>query len=306
MFPSESSIMLMRNAFIIIFAVLLALTAKAEIITIAECHVTINNEALISARDGGFLDKLLVREGDIVKSGKLLGTLDDEIVKKEHEKAAIEHNIAKETYASDVKERYAQKTSEVAKNELRRATESRIKYPKVITQTEYEKIELSYQEAILGLEQAVHDRKIEKITIDLKKSFVDLAQINISRRQIISSANGMIVEILQRPGKYLNLGDPIMRITEIDKLRVTAFLDSTKYGQNLKGCNVKFDVKLPGSNTISEYTGKIIFVKPEIESISEKIEVWAEIDNPKYEIMPGMLGTLKIDLNTPRQALLQK
>jgi macrolide-specific efflux system membrane fusion protein len=43
-----------------------------------------------------------------------------------------------------------------------------------------------------------------------------------------------------------------------------------------------------------EYTGKIVFVSPEIDPVTGQVRVWAEIDNRDLQLRPGLQGSMVI------------
>jgi macrolide-specific efflux system membrane fusion protein len=94
----------------------------------------------------------------------------------------------------------------------------------------------------------------------------------------------------------------MFRVVRIDRLRVEAFLDSHEAGDNLVGREVTLSVELPGRDQ-GEFSGKVVFVSPEVDPVNGQVRVWAEVDNRQSRLRPGLHGTLKIEplaIDAPR------
>ena len=75
------------------------------------CLVSLMEEAKVPAREGGVLEELLAREGDVVKRGDVIAKIDDNQPQMERRKAKAEHDQTVAKAESDVDVRYAVATS---------------------------------------------------------------------------------------------------------------------------------------------------------------------------------------------------
>ncbi len=88
---------------------------------IAPCSIEALHDVRISGEAAGVLLKVPFREGDSVRQGDLLATIDDLEARAALEVAQISYESAKERATSDIEVRYAKKASAVAKADWQQA-----------------------------------------------------------------------------------------------------------------------------------------------------------------------------------------
>jgi macrolide-specific efflux system membrane fusion protein len=256
--------------------------------------LTLIEQVEVSARQTGVLDSVAATEGQTVKEGDLLASLENNEQRLAVDKARIEAEIAAKQAASDVKIRYARKSFDVASAEEKRAVESAEKFSKSVSQTELDELRLTKERASLETEQATEDRDVARLTADLKRNALDTAKYNLSRCEIRSPLIGVVVQIKRRRGEWVQPGDVVMRIVRTDRLRVEAFLNSHDVGGDLMGRPVILSVDLPGQ-THSQFRGSIVYVSPEVNPVNGQFRVWAQIDNRDGRLRPGLQGSMTIE-----------
>ncbi len=175
----------------------------AEPIAVQSAFVRILDEAEVPARDAGVLSALEVHEGDAVKSGQVIGQLDDEeaqvtasraelelaiaekqvqntlplntaealLKEAQHDRTQVEltHRIASRKSDNDVAVRHAHKSRDAAKAELDRAAQARKDFAKSISQTEIDRLRLIVEKNELEIEKAEFDKELA----DLQKQIED-------------------------------------------------------------------------------------------------------------------------------------
>jgi macrolide-specific efflux system membrane fusion protein len=256
--------------------------------------VTLIEPVEVPARDVGQLQSINVKEGQLVTEGDLVAQIDDKDVQLARNKAKIEADIAREEAANDKKVRTAKKTSEVAASELARAKESIEKYRDAVPAAELDRLKLAAEKAVIDIEQAEHELRAAKLALQLKENEHDLAEHNVAKRKILAPLSGMVVEIYKHGGEWVQPGDKVVRVVRLDRLRVEAFLtrqDVEAQGE-LVGRSVNLTVTIAGKP--QDFTGKVVHVHPEINPLSGKVRVWAEVDNRDLRLRPGMQGTLTV------------
>lgn len=272
---------------------ILAAEPANEPIEVEQALVSLIEQRAVPAREAGVLADVNVREGDLVTAEQDLARMDDAHPQLMKKKATIELDIAKVEAQSDVKVRFARKSTEVAKAELKRATDSTDKYKRSVSATELGRLKLEAERAELQIEQAEQEQTSAKHTERLKENEVEFAAWNIDRMRVRSPLAGVVVEISRHPGEWVEPGETVFRILRMDRLRVEAFLDATKITDSLVGRPVSLRVDLPG-RPATEFTGKVVFVSPEIDPVNGQARVWAEVENKDLALRPGLHGSLRI------------
>jgi macrolide-specific efflux system membrane fusion protein len=264
-------------------------------ITIDSAQVTLIAQVKVPARESGVIHELEVKEGQLVEAGQVLGVLESELARTTQAAASIEHDIAKEKAANDVDYRYAQKSQQVSKAELRRALESVEKFPKSISETELERMRLTAEKSDLQVDQAARDLVIAKLNQKLKAKELDTATLGVERRKIIAPIRGVVVNVYRRAGEWVHPGEAVLRIVRIDKLRVEGFLNARTTTRQLDGLPARFAIDLADQRR-KEFMGKVVFVDPEVEPVTGQFRVWAEVDNRDNLLSPGLHGSLTIEV----------
>ena len=271
------------------------LTVQAgERIKIASVLITLIEQVEVPAREAGELAKMYVREGQLVKENMVLAQIDDKEANLTVQRAAFERDIAAIEAKNDIQVRFSLKSKEVALAELKRALESIEKYRKSVSETELDRLRLTAQRSALEVEQAQHDLKQAALAKKLKENDFEIALRRLERRKVVSSIDGMVVQIHRRRGEWVEPGQTVIRIIRINRLRAEGLLDVRDVRDDLTGRRVTLSVVLPGGASVA-FRGKIVFVSPEVSPVSGQVRIWAEIDNPKLTLRPGLNASMVIE-----------
>ena len=249
----------------------------------------------VPAREAGVLVEVKASEGNLVEKDELLAQIMDVETRLAKERAQIEVDIARRKAENDINIRFAKKSAEVAKAEMRRAQESIKKYPKSISDSEMDRLQLTVEKAVLEIEQAELDFEIAKFTLRAKENQCQSAEELVKRRKILAPFSGVVVQINHHRGEWVQPGDTVVRMLRIDRLRAEGFLDAKDVTGDLRGCAVKLTVDLPGERGVV-FPGKVVFVSPEIDPVNTQIHVWAEVENRGLRLRPGMRANMSIEV----------
>jgi len=276
----------------VLLTVLFAVAADPAI-EIPNAVVKIAEEAAVPAADAGVLSKLHVREGAFVEEGAPLAQLFDTEVRLTAERAKLELEIARKRMENDLPLQAAKKSVEVGRAELRRSLETNEKFSKTISDSEIDRQRLVVERGELELQQAEQDRQIAKLTHDVKEQEYRLADEQLRRRTLNSPIKGMVVEVNQQRGEWVQAGETVARVVRLDKLRAEGFVPAKHAALSLKGAAVLLKITDAAGKTL-EFLGGIVFVSPEIDPLNSQVRVWAEIKNGELKLRPGLTGTLVV------------
>lgn len=266
---------------------------KPKGVIIDRCLVTLIEQVAVPAKEAGQLEKLMVQEGTLIQIGQEVGQLDSEKAELEKKQAIFEFQVAEKNASNDVNVRFAEASWRVAVSHLKRGEEANERVPDSVTKTEMAERRLNVEKAKLQIEQAERDLEVARVTAQAKAGLVDIAESNLRRRKIVASTAGIVVERHKLAGEWLNPGDPVVRVMRVDRLRVEGFLDADLHGRELTGRAVVVEALLPGGKR-EKFAGKIVFVSPEIEPVTNHFRVWAEVENPQLHLRPGAKASMVI------------
>jgi macrolide-specific efflux system membrane fusion protein len=267
-----------------------------NVLLVQPAQVTLIEQVRISAREAGIIEELSVQEGSYVKAGDQIGKLEDRQASVELQRAEAELAVRKEEATNDVNERFAKAALKVEAKELERMYRVVERIPGTISRTEIEKQELTVARTELQSEQAQHEQKLAALNAALQAVVVEGSQVVLDRHQIISTVNGIVVERFKKPGEWVTAGDDVIRIVRLDQLRIEGYLDGRFYSRDLQGRKVTLTVNVPRQGR-QQFHGKVTFVSPEIEPVTNQFRIWAEVENKDLLLSPGLSGVLEISLD---------
>lgn len=269
-----------------------ASSARAADIEIPSALVKLLEQVEVPAREAGALEKLTVREGEMVAAGDALGKIDDRAPAFDKSKAEIELAGAKKLAESDVKVRFAKKSAEVAAAELRRALDSSARLAESVTASELDQLKLVADKTRLEIEQAELEHELSQTAVALKQNDLATAEHAIRQRQITAPLAGFVAQVLKQPGEWVEPGEAIVRILRLDRLKAEGLVSADAFDGSLMGRRVTLTVTQ--GQKLVQYTGKIAFVSPEVDPVNGQVRFWAEIDNADLALRPGLHGSLTI------------
>ncbi|MGC6446430.1 MAG: efflux RND transporter periplasmic adaptor subunit [Rubripirellula sp.] len=278
--------------------------SPGEVIEAENCLVQYISKVKLAARSEGVLTELHFEEGDTVKMGQLIAVIDDTAaalavaLKLAEEKEAV-MNAANEVNLEDAlnAEELASAESEAYKD-LRK--EGAIPY------WEMEKKRLEAKRAQLRIDLAVMQKKIAEVQMIAKRSERQLAEFELSQRQVKTPSTGFIEARYAQLGEWLQPGSPIATLIQMDRLRVEGDIDALSFRSRVRqGTPVKVVIENDSDpNKAIQIDGKLGYVSMEID-LNNRHRVWVEIQNQPiideatgkvidWQIKPGMRASIKI------------
>jgi multidrug efflux pump subunit AcrA (membrane-fusion protein) len=259
--------------------------------------VKLSEQVEVPARVAGVLEKISVREGDMIAEAAPLAQIEDADAKLEKRRAQIELAGASKQADSDVKVRYAKKSLEVAEAELRRALDSQRRLAQSVSESELDRLRLLAQKSSLEIEQAKLELELARSERDLKENDLQVAEHDITQRRVTAPLAGFVAQVNRHAGEWVQPGQTILRILRLDRLRAEGLVSSQAVATNIKGRKVTLTVELDGRKV--EFPGEVVFVSPEIDPVNGQVRIWAEIDNANLQLRPGLHGSMTISGASP-------
>jgi HlyD family secretion protein len=115
---------------------------------------------------------------------------------------------------------------------------------------------------------------------------VELAKSHIAQAAIHAPISGVVYDLAARPGVYLNTGDLVTNVGQVERLRVRVYVDEPELGRVASGqpVTINWDA-LPGrawEGTVERKPANVVALG------SRQVgEVLCTIDNPGRELLPG-------------------
>jgi multidrug resistance efflux pump len=260
------------------------------------------DQVSVPAQQDGLIAELFVRRGHSVTAQQIISELDktDINLKRSVAESELTHLKAKAendgpVEAADTAVRRAEKEdqllSELGKNAV---------YLELFrTRNNFEKASAELRSAKSQLLQ-------DTLQVDVKMNQLKQLEYDLKRNTVRSPYDGVVNELLKHQGEWVRQGDPIVKITRMDKLLVEGFLDSAQVSPNsVIGATAKVSIQAMNGNR-TEFEGLVIeHPAPKLE-LDGKFPVWVEIENRQAEdrnsrlqwlIRPGMNGTMTVSID---------
>ncbi len=230
----------------------------ADTATASSCKLYPEEQAQIPAREAGVLTKIFVHEGEQVSAKQILAQIDDVIPRMQREQAYFKWQAATKKSEDDVDIRFAKMAAEVAKVDYDEAEDANKKVPGTMTHSEVLRRLLDWHKMVLSAEKSTKDQVVAKMEAQMAEAELHTAEANIERRQIVAPSwfdregrplSAVVVELTQHVGQWVQIGEPVMQLVCMDRLRVNGWIDAKKHRPSeLQGRDAEIAATLPGSD----------------------------------------------------------
>ena len=230
--------------------------------------------SMVSSRIMGTVTDLAVREGETVKTGQLLLTIDDRDLKKKVRAAEEAYNEAIHALES------ARRQEELAAKTYERY--QKLAEDKAITVQELDNVANQADQARHGVEQA-------EAMVKRAEAARDEARIFLGFSKVTSPIDGIVTAKMINVGSMASPGIPLLHLEDRDSRLVQAGFEERMLDVVQEGMEVK--VRVP-SNAV-ETRGKIVEVVPTVDPRTRTFLV--KIQVPGIDLRSGQYGTVRFE-----------
>ncbi|MCF6249480.1 MAG: efflux RND transporter periplasmic adaptor subunit [Desulfobacula sp.] len=134
--------------------------------------------------------------------------------------------------------------------------------------------------------------------VKTSKAALANAKLNLSRCTILSPMSGIIDRVHIENGTYLGSGDPVARILQIDKLKITVGIPESDVDAVRKLKTFDMTIDALGGKT---YTGEYHYFYKTTDTLARLYNLEIKVDNTDGRILPDMFARVNIiKQNTPQ------
>jgi len=234
-----------------------------------DCVIEPQQTVKLSSPVSGVIDRLDVDRGDIIRSGQIVGKLEDSV---ENSTLALAKAKASNGYT-------------IAALETKLVFQRR-KFERL------SKLSDNMFSSVTALEDAESDYLVTEQQLSEAKLNREVAQLDVLRSQDLvnqrtlrSPIDGVVVERLLVPGEYRNEQSPVMTLAQINPLRVEVFVPTAYYGQIRVGENATIYPEQPIGGT---YTATVTVVDRVHDAASGTFGVRLALPNPDLVLPAGI------------------
>ncbi|HEX8201043.1 MAG TPA: HlyD family efflux transporter periplasmic adaptor subunit [Isosphaeraceae bacterium] len=255
-------------------------------IVLRRCTLEYERASSVGTALPGILQECLVRPGDRVKAGQVLGRLQDQEARAELELRTAEAE-------SDVGIRLGQARFDQATARLKAS--SALRQRSFNSEEQYQQDRLEAQVAALSTEEAQERRRVAQIQRHV-------AEVAVQLREIVSPHAGVVVAVFKNPGESVNLGEnarglSIFRVVDVDRVLVTGWLDVVDAWRVRPGQPVRVWAEIGGADLPierEEFLGRVTFVDVEVNPGDQTCKVVAAVENRDGMLRAGLEARMEI------------
>lgn len=232
----------------------------------------------VRARVASQLMEQHFKEGDMVKKGDLLFTLDDRELQAQVDKdqATLDKDTAAQIRAE----------ADLVRNKQLVARNA------------------GTQQA---LDVAIADAKGAVATVAADKATLDADKARLSYTKIVAPITGRTGSVSVTPGNLVSSGDtgtPLVTLTSMDPIRVTFTLPERELPQ-LRAAMTESNnvvVRVLNGDQVTA-TGRLVFIDSAVDTSTGTITVKGLFDNPDFKLWPGRYVDVEVDTAVHKNAL---
>jgi RND family efflux transporter MFP subunit len=230
----------------------------------------------VRAQITGLVTKVLVQDGQNVKAGQVLLTLDAR---------ADEANVAK------VRAQMAKDQASLADAQRQLARAQDLVSKNFISQGAAD----TNQSTVEAL----------SATVAADKAALDAALLSLSYSQVRAPANGRLGAVAVSPGSAVQANiTPLMTLTQLNPINVSFNLPQSQLQglvAGLQGGGAIVRARLP--NAPNDLQGRLVFVDNALDAATGTVKARARFDNPADTLWPGAFVNVSLQTDTLRDVL---
>lgn len=172
-----------------------------------------------------------------------------------------------------------------------------------------------YEDAILEAENRLalipRQRKQIESRMASQRAALRLAELDLERTAVYPPFSGVLSEVSVERGKYVGVGESLVRITDVDRIEVPISLPLAEYEKIADRIGASSgplpEVRLaPNETSPPLWMGTLVRAAPLADETTRTIQVFARVDNrdQKSPLLPGTFVQARIDGPVHQEALL--
>lgn len=233
-----------------------------------DCMVKPEMYVELSSPVDGVLESVLVETSDTVQKGQVLAKLESSVemaqVNLSRQEASVVDVIEGKKIESEFSKRNKDRLDQLYKKQIGSLADN----DKANTEAD-----LTRQ----ALNKAISDKKIAELKYKL-------ATAQLEQKSIKSPINGIVVERYAMPGETVE-NRPIMKLAQIDPLRVELVAPAALFGQISKGMSAEIRPEKPANQS---YQATVTSVDKLIDPASGSFTVRLALPNPNDKLVGGV------------------
>ena len=245
----------------------------AGVIGVVRAH----DQAIVQSESAGIVDKILVKEGDVVEEGQTIVEL-----RRQRQEIALEASRAGLLRA----EAQAAETGallDAARKERERANQA----AEVLAKKDVD----DARDAVGRLEASL---RVQMADVARAQQEVKLREHELKQTRLVAPFGGTVTRILVHRGDALNpVETQVAELVDMTRLYVEVLLPRQEALRLSVGTPIAVRVESEWLGKAGSVTGHVSYVNPTVDAASRMVTVKIDVPNPSGAIRPGMVANVR-------------
>ena len=283
--------------------------------------------ASVGAKVTGRIERMLVEEGDFVRSGQVIATLEDtdmrQVLQRSQARLEAARMAEQAARAMELSARAVERSARATEQE-RRATETQagrawdrekhLVATGAVSQEEADQYQARSQTATSAVGSAQADigaahaqieaagAKVQaaKSEIAAMQADVQLQQFNLSQTKIFTYVSGIVADRPKRAGDSIASGEAVVKIADPKLILVEAYLDQRFAGKIMVGQTATVSMRGRAKEQIA---GRVYRIRPQADPAAEEMTVEISFPLPPAELQIGQWADVYVATSQTKNAL---
>jgi len=276
-------------------------------------RVMADKNVMVLPQIPGTVESIAVKEGDHVKKGDVLFTLDAKDIQKQVDQAKAAYDTAKASYNMSqeqvkVAKESLQQTQQLADTTLGKLRENVENLRQLYEAGAVPKSQLEEAEMALKQQEAQFQAQINQArlgasdkTLEVAKGQLKQAELSYNQAQdalknatVTAPIDGVVADITIQEGGIAANTQPAMTIVDMSRVYVSLQVSEAVVSKLSQGQEVKVTIPAVSSEPIK---ATIDTISPTVNQMTQLYPIKIYLDNPEGKIKPGMFANVEIDLD---------
>ena len=105
-----------------------------------------------------------------------------------------------------------------------------------------------------------------------------------------------LTKVFKKKGESVRQGDPILEIVNTSRVRVEGYIDASDVKRIQRGTPVQVRLAAHRNREVSQdsFLGQMMYVDVKVEPVSNKVRVWAEVENRSNLLRDGSTAIMTV------------
>jgi len=150
------------------------------------------------------------------------------------------------------------------------------------------------------LERAESQQAVTAAQVGEAQALLKEAETTLAKLRITAPFAAYVSDLDLEPGAYLRTGDPVAELLDLSKIEIEVGLGDREIVAIADGDPVQVAIDVYAGEW---FEGRVVRPGRAPDATTQKYPISVHVENPDERILPGMLGTVRFQIGSPKPAI---